>query len=643
MSIEDYFVAEGHLAQRIDGFKHRPQQLEMAAAVDQAIYDQSTLVVEAGTGVGKTFAYLIPAMLSNKKVIISTGTRHLQDQLFYTDLPVLLDAIALPIHAAMLKGRANYLCHYRFKSFAHELHDNKNLSDDYIEVSDWASVTKTGDIAEVNQLSEQSPIWPHVTSTRENCLGGECPDYKQCHLLQARKQAQEAKLVVINHHLLCADLVLKEEGFGEILPTADVFILDEAHQLAEILPNFFGGSLSSRQIQDLIGDISKEAAKVDAANGNLSKVYYAVSDAESKFFTTLSKKIKDVRLVWRKAYDDRQVSVAFDELKAFLLKLEEKLVPIAAETPGLAQCYKRLSDVNGVLDEFGAMSSKYVQWVELGRRHFRMRSVPLNAAIPFQKATQQYECAWIYTSATLTAKQSFKHFTDQLGLEDAECIMCDSPFDYATQARMYLPSLSRQPSAEGYTDEVIEHALPLLKASHGNAFLLFTSHRALNHAAAIFKKNKDFHVLVQGMAAKRELLKKFQKTENCVLLGTQSFWEGVDVKGQRLRLVIIDKLPFASPADPLLQARSRAIEEAGENPFMTYQVPLAILSLKQGVGRLIRGEHDRGVVVLMDPRIKTKPYGKTFIKSLPPMKICLDQAEIIPFLEDIHAHETIRD
>jgi ATP-dependent DNA helicase DinG len=614
----------------------------MAAAVDQAIYDQSTLVVEAGTGVGKTFAYLIPAMLSNKKVIISTGTRHLQDQLFYTDLPVLLDALALPLHAAMLKGRANYLCHYRFKRFEHELHDFQNLSDDYIEVKDWASVTKTGDIAEVNQLSEQSAIWPHVTSTRDNCLGGECPDYKQCHLLQARKNAQEAKLVVINHHLLCADLVLKEEGFGEILPTADVFVLDEAHQLAEILPSFFGASLSSRQIQDLIGDISKEAAQIDSANGALSKVYYAALDAETKFFTALSKSIKEARLVWHKAYDNKTISIAFEELKAFLLKLEEKLMPVAAETPGLAQCYKRLSSLNGVIDEFGTLSNRYVQWVELGRRHFKMSSVPLNAAIPFQKSTQQYECAWIYTSATLTAKQSFKHFTDQLGLEDAECIMCDSPYDYAKQARLYLPSLSRQPNAEGYTDEVIEHALPLLKASHGNAFLLFTSHRALNYAAEIFKSNKDFQVLVQGMAAKRELLNKFQKTENCVLLGTQSFWEGVDVKGQRLRLVIIDKLPFASPSDPLLQARSRALEEAGENPFMAYQVPLAILSLKQGVGRLIRGEHDRGVVVLMDPRIKTKPYGKSFIKSLPAMKICLDPSEIIPFLEEIHSHETAR-
>ena len=642
-SITEYFAEQGELARRIEGYKYRPQQLDMSLAVDQAIADQSTLVVEAGTGVGKTFAYLVPAMLSNKKVIISTGTRHLQDQLFYTDLPTLQDAIALPTHAAILKGRANYLCHYRFKNFANDLPDNKHLNEAYIEVSDWAQVTHTGDIAEVNALSEQSEIWSHVTSTRDNCLGAECPDFKQCHVLNARKQAQEASLVVINHHLLCADLVLKEEGFGELLPSADVFILDEAHQLAEILPNFFGVHMSSRQIQDLVGDISKELTKSKLRDTSLSKLYYSVLDGVEQFYSAVAKREQDGRWLWHKAYSDKSISNAFEQLKDKLLKLEQKLTGIAGESTGLAQCYKRVNEINGILDDFGSKSSQFVQWIELGRRRFRMSSVPLNAAMPFQKTTQEYQCAWIYTSATLTAKQSFSHFTEQLGLEDADCIMCDSPFDYAKQALLYLPDINKQPNEEGYTDEILAAALPLLKASEGNAFILFTSYRALNYAASVLKKRHDFKFLVQGNAAKRELLNQFQNTERCVLLGTQSFWEGVDVKGQRLRLVIIDKLPFVSPADPLVQARSRALEEAGENPFMTYQVPLAILNLKQGVGRLIRGEHDRGVVALMDPRIKRKSYGKSFIKSLPPMTICQQESEVIPFLEKIEHYETACD
>ena len=610
----------------------------MAEAVHQAITNESALVVEAGTGVGKTFAYLIPAMLSGKKVVVSTGTRHLQDQLFYTDLPLLQHAASLSINASILKGRSNYLCKYRFERFEHDLADHPRLGNAYQEVKDWSVVTKTGDVAEVNQLSEQSEIWSHVTSTRDNCLGGECPDYNKCHVLKARKRAQESDLVVINHHLLCADLVLKGEGFGELLPSADVFVLDEAHQLTDVLPNFFGSNISSRQLQDLVADISKECSQLGSNISSISKSYYAVLDVVEKFYSSIAKQMKEQRELWRDVLNDKTVYAAFEKLAASLLALEDKLVAIAGETPGLAQSYKRVGEINGLLDEFKSVNNKVVQWVELGRRSFRLGSVPLNVATPYQRAIQEYKCAWIYTSATLTAKQSFSHFTEQLGLEDAECVMCDSPYDYAGQSRLYLPSLNKQPNEQGYTDEVVKTAIPLLKASHGNAFMLFTSHRALNQAAELFK-NSSFNVLVQGAAAKRELLKQFQETKNCVLLGTQSFWEGVDVKGQGLRLVIIDKLPFVSPADPLVRARSKALEEAGENPFMFFQIPQAILNLKQGVGRLIRGEQDCGVVVLMDPRIKSKGYGKSFLKSLPPMTISEDETQVKHFLEVIHDSE----
>jgi ATP-dependent DNA helicase DinG len=639
LPIENYFSSEGKLSQKIKGFKHRPQQVTMAKAVHQAIQDSSSLVVEAGTGVGKTFAYLIPAMLSGKKIVVSTGTRHLQDQLFYTDLPLLQYAASLSINASILKGRSNYLCKYRFERFEFDLGDHPRLGGAYREVKDWSVVTKTGDVAEVNELSEQSEIWQHVTSTRDNCLGGECPDYNKCHVLKARKRAQESDLVVINHHLLCADLVLKGEGFGELLPTADVFVLDEAHQLTEVLPNFFGSNLSSRQLQDLVADISKECSKLSSNIASISKSYYAVLDVVEKFYSSVAQKMKDQRELWRDVISDKTVHAAYEKLTSALLQLEDQLAAIGGESPGLAQSYKRVSEINGLLDDFKGTDNKFVQWIELGRRRFRLGSVPLNVAIPYQKAIQEYKCAWIYTSATLTAKQSFSHFTEQLGLENSECVMCDSPFDYAGQSRLYLPSIKLQPNEQGYTEQVVKTAIPLLKASRGNAFMLFTSHKALNQAADLLK-DSSFNILVQGAAAKRELLKQFQETKNCVLLGTQSFWEGVDVKGQDLRLVIIDKLPFVSPADPLVRARSKALEEAGENPFMTYQIPQAILNLKQGVGRLIRGEQDCGVVVLMDPRLKSKAYGKSFLKSLPPMTISEDELQIKQFLEIIHDSET---
>lgn len=639
MSIEDYFSSKGELAQNIKGFKHRPQQVTMALAVEHAIQDASTLVVEAGTGVGKTFAYLVPAMQSGMKVIISTGTRHLQDQLFYTDLPVLQHASSLSINASILKGRSNYLCKYRFDKFEYELPDNPKLKNAYREVKEWSVVTKTGDVAEVNQISEQSGIWSHVTSTRDNCLGGECPDYSKCHVLKARKRAQDANLVVINHHLLCADLVLKDEGFGELLPTADVFILDEAHQLTDVLPNFFGNNLSGQQLRELVADISKECSQFRTNIPSISKSYYAVLDLIEKFCSALEKEMNDTRLLWCDVISNKAVHTAFEKLIKSTHQLEEKLVAIMGESPGLAQCYKRVNEINGLFDEFSSTNNKVVQWVELGRRRFRLGSMPLDVAVPYQRATQEYQCAWIYTSATLTAKQSFSHFTEQLGLEGAECVMCDSPFDYAAQSRIYLPAINIQPNEQGYTEEVVKTAKPLLKASHGNAFMLFTSHKALNCAADIMR-DSSFNVLVQGDAAKRELLKQFQSTKNCVLLGTQSFWEGVDVKGHQLRLVIIDKLPFASPADPIVKARSRALEEVGENPFMFYQIPQAILNLKQGVGRLIRGEQDCGVVVIMDPRMRTKAYGKSFLKSLPPMTVSESEQDIINFLKIVHNNET---
>ncbi len=635
-----FFSAEGVLAQNISGFKCRPQQVAMAESVERSIQDASTLVIEAGTGVGKTYAYLVPALQSGLKIIVSTGTRHLQDQLFYTDLPMLQKASAINIKAAILKGRANYLCRYRFARFQHELADFPKMTKSYMQIKDWSKVTQTGDLAEVNQLSEQAPIRSYITSTRDNCLGSECPDYGQCHVVKARKRAQEADLVVINHHLLGADLVIKEEGFGEILPKVDVFILDEAHQFADILPNFFGQTLSSRQLQDFVADVSKEVTL--AAVTTLNKSPYKVLDSVEKFFAALVKQTREPRVLWKQLAGDKTIENTLELLTHSCLDLEDQLMAVANDSPGLAQCYKRCVEINGILDDFRSAGSKNIQWLELGKRHFKLGNQPLDVASPFQHLIQEYQCAWIYTSATLTANQSFSHFTEQLGLHNAECVMCDSPFDYPKQARLYLPQLNVQPNDPSYTDQVVARSLPLLAASLGNAFMLFTSYKALYRAADLLK-DSTFNILIQGDMPKRELLTQFNKTENCVLLGTQSFWEGVDVRGQRLRVVIIDKLPFMSPGDPMVQARSRVIQEAGENPFMSYQVPQAILNLKQGVGRLIRGEQDYGVVALMDPRLTTKAYGKSFLKSLPPMTICQHQSEVLEFLDSIENYEITRD
>ncbi len=631
-----FFSAEGVLAQNIAGFKCRPQQVAMAESVERSIQDGSTLVIEAGTGVGKTYAYLVPALQSGLKTIVSTGTRHLQDQLFYTDLPMLQKASAIHIKAAILKGRANYLCHYRMARFEHELTDFPKLTKSYMQIKDWSKVTQTGDLAEVNQLPEQAPIRSHITSTRDNCLGSECPDYGQCHVVKARKRAQDADLVVINHHLLGADLVIKEEGFGEILPKVDVFILDEAHQFADILPNFFGQTLSSRQLQDFVADVSKESTL--AAVTALNKSVYKVLDGVEKFFAALVKQTREPRVLWQELASAKTIENTLALLTRSCLDLEDQLMAVANDSPGLAQCYKRCVEINGLLDDFRSAGSKNIQWLELTQRHFKLGNQPLDVASPFQRLIQEYQCAWIYTSATLTANLSFTHFTAQLGLHDAECVMCDSPFDYPKQARLYLPQLQVQPNDPTYTDQVVTRAMPLLEASLGNAFMLFTSYKALYRAADLLR-DSAFNILVQGDMPKRELLTQFNTTDNCVLLGTQSFWEGVDVRGQRLRVVIIDKLPFMSPGDPIVQARSRVIQEAGDNPFMVYQVPQAILNLKQGVGRLIRGEQDYGVVALMDPRVTTKAYGQSFLKSLPPMTICQQESAVLAFLSSIENYE----
>ncbi len=617
--IAEIFGPDGWLARRIDGFSHRPQQQAMAETISRILNDGGVLICEAGTGTGKTFAYLVPALMSGLKVIVSTGTKNLQDQLFHRDLPLVRESLSSPVSVALLKGRANYLCTYRMETAM--LEDRRltaEQSDQLQQVRSWSGQTRSGDVAEMSAIPEDAGIWPMVTSTTENCLGQECPAHSKCHLVEARRRAQEADLVVINHHLLCADMALKDEGFGELLPSADCFILDEAHQLPDVAGNFFGMSLSGRQLLDLARDT---VAEYHREAGDLPKI---VDQADR-----LKQVTRDLRLAfglemrrgaWSDVENNPAVEAGLERLRSELSILGDMLEAIEGRGKWLDSCRDRCKELASRLDQlFDENETQDIRWFETQRQSFRLNRTPLEISAIFRERMANNPAAWIFTSATLAVGGSFSHFASQLGLEDAETHCWDSPFDYPKQALWYVPSDLPEPNNPEFNRAVSDLSIPILEASGGRAFLLFTSHRALQEAADYLQDRIEFPMLVQGTAPRSELLEQFRSLGNAVLLGTSSFWEGVDVRGDALSCVIIDKLPFASPGDPVLQARIDALRARGGNPFMTFQLPQAAIALKQGAGRLIRDEKDCGVLVLCDPRLLSKPYGKVFIKSLPPM------------------------
>jgi len=617
--IEDVLGPEGMLARQVEGFAYRPQQAEMAEATMRAIDQGSNLIAEAGTGTGKTFAYLVPALLSRKKVLISTGTRNLQDQLFLRDLPRVAEAMASPAKVTLLKGRANYLCLHRMENALLDARGhNKEMLGWLLKVRDWSHGTERGDIAEIGDIPEGAGIWPLVTSTTDNCLGQDCGAWSKCHLVEARRQAQEADIVVINHHLLCADFAIKDTGFGELLPGADVFIIDEAHQLPEVASNFFGNTLSTRQllelVQDTITEYHREAGDLPKILDQLEKLKKATRDLRLVFGT------EQRRGAWADIEDDAKVQAALDDVEDQLSHLHGMLKAIEGRGKGLDSCLARAEGMLTMLGELREpeAADEVIRWFEVFGQSLRLNSTPLDIANVFSGQMANHQASWIFTSATLAVGDSFDHFQRQLGLYEAETGQWDSPFDFQQQALWYVPKGMPQPSDRGYVKAVMREALPLIEASHGRAFLLFTSYRAMNEAADwLDDEGLDYPMLVQGDAPKAELLQKFVEHGNAVLLGTSSFWEGVDVRGEALSLVVIDKLPFASPGDPVLQARLDAIKARGGNPFMHYQVPQAAIALKQGAGRLIRDVSDRGVLMLCDPRLLKKNYGHTFLAAMP--------------------------
>lgn len=624
------FGPKGLLATKVPGFGHRPQQQAMAERIAAIMESGGVLVCEAGTGTGKTFAYLAPALLSDRKVILSTGTRNLQDQLFHRDLPLVRKVLGLPVTAALLKGRGNYLCRHRLKLAQEELGGlDLELRGHLKQVVEWSKDTKRGDIAEL-PIPEDAPVWPLVTSTADNCVGQDCPEWQSCHLVDARREAQDADVVVVNHHLFCADLALKDEGFGEILPGADCFVLDEAHQLPDVASNFFGISLSGRQLQDLARDAELEIKQSADSAADLLERTVRLKQAAQDVRSRLGE--LDRRGPWRELDQDAAFQRALESLERRLKALVDGLAAHAGRSKGLDACHERAQDLFERLRALTAPeTADSVRWFETQGRGYRLHQTPLEVADLFRDQIGRKQSAWVFTSATLAVGQGFDHFARQLGIEDAETALWDSPFDYPNQALWFVPRGMPQPSEAEYNQRLLDLACQVIGYSRGRAFLLFTSHRALREIAAGLEGRIAYPILVQGTAPRAELVERFRRLGNAVLLGTSSFWEGVDVRGEALSCVLIDRLPFASPGDPVLSARIDALRQQGGNPFRDYQLPQAVIALKQGAGRLIRGSEDRGVLVVCDPRLLSRSYGYTFLDSLPAMARTRDLAVVADF------------
>lgn len=633
--LESLFGAGGPLADCLDNFAPRPEQLAMAEAVAAAIRESRHVIVEAGTGTGKTLAYLVPLLLAGQRGIVSTGTRTLQDQLFHRDLPMLGKALGRPARVRLLKGRSNYLCHYRLDQLAGGDLPAQLGGAVLRRVQTWARQTESGDVAELTGFPEASPLWSRITSTADNCLGSRCPFLDQCHVATARQAARDADIVVVNHHLLMADLTMKDEGFGQLLPGADAVVVDEAHRFPDVAQGFLNLSLGSGQLLDLDGDVRAEALAAGAWSADLGAVVDQLDTATRSARAGLGATATE--LDWDAAGSDFHAALqaVTDDLEA----LAEELAPLTEYSNGLGRCRERAAGLASAARRLlDAPGDEYVRWIRVTARGFIVNATPLDASGQIQALLESQASTWIFTSATLAVGDDFSHFRNRLGLADVATRQVQSPFDFGRIARLYLPGNLPDPAQADYTDHVIEAALPVLAASRGRAFLLFTSHRALRRAAAVIRDQAHFAcpLLVQGEAPRSRLLDDFARLDNPVLLGTATFWEGVDIRGPGLVLVVIDRLPFASPGDPLLAARLQAIRNAGGNPFRDYQLPQAVLSLKQGVGRLIRDYSDYGVVMLCDPRVQTKSYGRVFLRSLPPMPVIRELTDVVEFFA---AHE----
>jgi len=638
--IEEFFKKSGPLSEIISNFHEREDQVEMAKIVNEAIEEKSSLIVEAGTGVGKTFSYLVPALINGGKVIISTATKNLQDQLFFKDIPTIRDALKIPIDINILKGRSNYICQLRMenalldgrfsnKDDAKYIHAIKKISDH----------SESGEISEFNNIPEKSTIWPLVTSTKDNCMGQDCEYYKSCFLIKARKKAITSEVVIVNHHLFFADLVLKDAELSEILPKANTVIFDEAHQIPEIASIFFGENVSTNQITFLIQDMQQILSK-------------HIKDKEK--LLELSKSIIDITYSLSSFFDTRNQRVGIEKIEKLDL-FKDKLIDLTSELNKLCKFFnvysdqdadfkklsERTEDITSKLKNWNNNADQnYVHWVEIFFKSIQFNITPISIADNFRKFQEDSKTAWIFTSATLAVNSSFEHFQPLMGLEKARNKLLKSPFNYAENAYLYVPKEMPETSSRLFNNHLVGQIYPLLIASKGRAFILSTSIKSMNEITSLLKdefeeNNISYPILTQGTGSKTKLLEQFKSHGNAILIGSLSFWEGVDVRGSELSLVIIDKLPFQSPGDPIFESKINMLTAKGVNAFLTFQLPKAIISLKQGAGRLIRDEMDKGVLMICDQRIVSKPYGKKFWRSLPDFKRTREQADVVEFLKHL--------
>ena len=638
--IKQFFSEKGELSQSIEDYRLRQEQVDISVLIDEAITNKKKLIVEAGTGIGKTFAYLVPAFLSGGKIIISTATKNLQDQLFTKDIPMIRDALNVPVTLAMLKGRSNYLCHLRLENAMIEGAFMTKEDVTYLHlVNQHAKHSMDGDRSELDTIPESSSIWPQVTSTKENCLGQDCSFYKECFVMNARKKALTADVTIVNHHLFFADLNMKEEGISELLPKATTVIFDEAHQIPDIASIFFGKNVSTAQISEIVQD----------GYQIYLKHMKDVSDFET-ILNDLEKANKDFRLVFpresnRYPYQKISTFSRFDSAYENLIEKLKKLIQLLAHHKDRdTEIEKYFDSSNEIISNFDNWrddkDNNSIKWVEVYSQSVQLNNTPLSIADMFAKHINNELTSWIFTSATLAVKNNFDHFKSQLGLTDADSVSKESPFNYAEKALLFVPKAMPDANHENFNFAVVNQIYPFIKASKGRAFILCTTLKSMREIYTLLQDKietdqLDYPIYLQGDGSRNHLLNKFREHGHAVLIGSLSFWEGVDVKGDALSLVVIDKLPFFSPEDPVLAARIDKINKSGKNAFMEYQLPNAVITLKQGAGRLIRDEFDKGVLVICDTRIIEKAYGKRMWQSLPPFARSRDDLEVIQFLEKI--------
>jgi len=638
--IKEFFSEKGDLSHNIDGYRVRQEQIDISILIDEAITHKKKIIVEAGTGIGKTFAYLVPAFLSGGKIIISTATKNLQDQLFTKDIPMIRDALKVPVSLAMLKGRSNYLCHLRLENAMIEgaFMTKEDVTHLHL-VNQHAKHSIDGDRAELDTIPESSSIWPQVTSTKENCLGQECSFYKECFVMSARKKALAADVTIVNHHLFFADLNMKEEGISELLPKATTVIFDEAHQIPDIASIFFGKNISTSKISEIVQDGFQIYLKH----------MKDVSDFEP-ILNDLEKANKNFRLVFPREsnrYPYQKIS-SFSQFESSYLNLVEKLKKIiellALHKDRDSEIEKYFDSANEILKSFDDWledkDNNSIKWIEIYSQSLQLNNTPLSIADMFARHINNESTSWVFTSATLAVKNNFDHFKNQLGLIDADSVSKESPFNYAEKALLFVPKTMPDANHENFNFAVVNQIYPFIKASKGRAFILCTTLKSMREIFTLLQDKietdqLDYPIYLQGDGSRNHLLNKFREHGHAILIGSLSFWEGVDVKGDALSLVVIDKLPFFSPEDPVLAARIDKINQSGKNAFMEYQLPNAVITLKQGAGRLIRDEFDKGVLVICDTRIIEKAYGKRMWQSLPPFSRTRDDLEVIQFLEKI--------